>query len=311
MAHYRPEHPLNLLPTRRQVLRSLTVFAAAAALPGSTRRTLGETSTGLAREFKFGAQTNAWKIDSKDFQSLLGVLAQVKETGYSGFETGFINVRSQFASAATARRQLEQTGLTFFGMHVFLPHQYYDSGTNLPPASLYRQLAPGGAALGARHLIFSGAPAKSREELEHKIAGLDAAGKFCKGAGIRLAYHNETAEESQSALGELEALYARTNPEYVSFLLDCGHAYQGGMNVPDFAAKHYHRIIGLHLRDYKDGKQVVLGQGGFPLAVLAANLRRVRWSGWVLNEEERLDGSKHGMEFMKPALQAAKGAFLA
>ncbi len=311
MTHSRAEQDLKFLPSRRQVLRSLAVLTAAGVVPGLGPSLFGADQNALAREFKFGAQTNAWKIDPKDFNSLLGVLAQVKEVGYSGFETGFLNVRSQFATAPAARRKLQQTGLTFFGMHVFLPRRYYDPATNLPPASLYRQLAPSGAALGAHHLILSGAPAKTREELEHKIAGLDAAGKFCKTAGIRLAYHNETAEESQSTLGELGALYARTNPEYVSFLLDCGHAYQGGMDVPQFAAQHYRRIIGLHLRDYKDGKQVVLGQGGFPLAALAANLRRVHWSGWVLNEEERLDGSKHGVEFMKPALQAAKGAFLA
>jgi inosose dehydratase len=287
------------------------MLSAGCALPGARYALASNGSGGTAREFKFGAQTNAWAIDPKNFESLLGVLAQVKEIGYSGFETGFLNVRSQFANAAAGRKQLEQTGLTFFGMHVFLPRRYYDPETNLPPATLYRQLAPGGAALGAHHLIFSGAPAQNRKQLEQKIAGLDAAGKFCRSAGIHLAYHNETAEESQSSLGELAALYQRTDPQYVSFLLDCGHAYQGGMDVPNFAAQHYKRIIGLHLRDYKNGTQVVLGRGGFPLAALAANLRHVRWSGWVLNEEERLDGSKHGAEFMKPALRAAKGAFLA
>jgi sugar phosphate isomerase/epimerase len=259
---------------------------------------------------RFGAQTNAWKIDPNNFDSLLGVLGQVRQIGYTGFETGFVNVRRQFANGA-ARRQLQATGLTFFGMHVFLPRKLCDPATNLPPASLYRTLAPGGVALGARHLIFSGAPCSTQAQLQGKIDGLNTAGKFCRDAGLSLSYHNETAEESSSKLGELEALYAHTDPRDVSFLLDCGHAFQGGMNVPDFARRYHSRIVGLHLRDYRDGSQVVLGHGTFPLRSLAAALRSVPWQGWVLNEEERLDGSKRGAIYMQPAFQAMQEAFTA
>ena len=160
-------------------------------------------------------------------------------------------------------------------------------------------------------MIFSAAPAATVGQLKSKIAGLDAAGKYCKGIGLWLAYHNETTQESESKLGELEALYDRTDPEYVSFLLDCGHAYQGGTNVPAFLRKHHARIIGLHLRDFRDGKQVVLGEGTFPLAEVATTLKGVGWHGWVLNEEERLDHSKHGADYMQPAFQAMRGAFSA
>lgn len=294
--------------SRRSVLQMLALAAGVSAFPSLQEFSLRADTHPT---FRFGAQTNAWKIDPNNFDSLLGVLGQVRQIGYTGFETGFVNVRRQFSNAAAARRQLQATGLTFFGMHVFLPRHLYDPATNLPPASLYRTLAPGGASLGARHLIFSGAPCSTQAQLQGKIDGLNAAGKFCRTAGLSLAYHNETAEESSSKLGELEALYAHTDPRDVSFLLDCGHAFQGGMNVPDFARRHHSRIVGLHLRDYRDGSQVVLGQGTFPLRGLAAALRAVHWSGWVLNEEERLDGSKHGAEYMQPAFQAMEEAFTA
>ncbi|MGC1784094.1 MAG: sugar phosphate isomerase/epimerase [Acidobacteriaceae bacterium] len=297
--------------TRRRLLRSIGVATAAGALNASGNFPLwgfpGHGHPGI----RFGAQTNAWAINPKDFSSFLAVLGQVRQIGYTGFETGFANVMQQFSSPQTGRAEIEKTGLTFFGMHVYLPHRMYDPATNLPPASLYKKIAPGGVALGAHHLIFSGAPCDTAEQLQHKIAGLNAAGQYSKSVGLPLAYHNETAQESQSKLGELEALYDRTDPEYVSFLLDCGHAYEGGMNVPAFARKHHARIVGLHLRDYKDGKQVVLGDGTFPLKELAAALKQVHWHGWVLNEEERLNGSKHGSEYMKPAFQAMRGAFSA
>lgn len=299
------------LMTRRELVEGIAALSAAGVLQsGGLSQAFGQT-TGKNPRIHFGAQTNAWAMDAKNFDSVLAVLDQIRQIGYGGFETGFINVMNQFESPRTARRRIEKTGLIFFGVHVYLPGPLYDPSTNLPPASLYKKIAPGGLALGAKHMIFSGKAADNAAQLANKIAGLNAAGKYSKSVGLRLAYHNETAQESESKLGELEALYERTDPEYVSFLLDCGHANEGGTNVPAFVHKHYARIIGLHLRDYKDGKQVVLGQGTFPLAELATTLKQVRWKGWVLNEEERLDGSKHGSSYMEPAFKAMQGAFSA
>jgi inosose dehydratase len=258
---------------------------------------------------QLGAQTNAWAIDRTQFDSFLGVLKQIRGVGYSGFETGFANVISQFDDPRPAGRRIEALGLTFFGTHIYLPSPQYDPSTHLPPASLYEKVAQGSAALGARHLIFSAEPVNDKAELEHKIRGLNAAGDFCRRAGVPLAYHNETSQESRSNINELEELYRRTDPAAVSFVLDCGHAWQGGADVPAFLAAHHARLIGLHLRDYKDGRQVVLGQGAFPLQAVAKVLKQAGWKGWVLNEEERVDGSKHGLEYIEPAFQATREAF--
>jgi len=262
-------------------------------------------------DIHFGAQTNAWAIHPNNFESFLYVLAKIRQIGYSGFETGFVNVMSQFVAPEQAQKHIAKSGLTFFGMHVFLPVERYDAATGIPPASLYERLAPGALSLGAKHLIFSGLPVRSDKELRNKIAGLNAAGKYCMAMGLPLAYHNEKAQESRSKFNELEVLYQQTDPEYVSFLLDCGHAYEGGADVPAFLQKYHQRIIGLHLRDYNNGTQVPLGQGSFPLMQVAATMKQLHWKGWVLNEEERLDGSKYGSKVMKPAYQAMEGAFSA
>jgi sugar phosphate isomerase/epimerase len=125
---------------------------------------------------------------------------------------------------------------------------------------------------------------------------------------LPLAYHNHWFE-FQSKVGEIEALYAETDPALVSFLLDAGHAYRGGADVPVFLRKHYRRIIALHLRDYDNGKQVPLGAGSFPLAEVAATLKQLEWKGWVLNEEEREDGTKLGLTVMEPSFAALQKAF--
>jgi inosose dehydratase len=294
--------------TRRQLLHRLAAAAAASAHLAPVSLAWAEGAQGSS--IKLGAQTNAWAIDPTRFDSFLGVLDQVRTIGYAGFETGFFNLRPQFKSPEQARVSIANTGLTFFGIHIFLPPERLNPTTKLPPASLYEEVARGGVALGAQRLIFSGGPAASTDDLKRKIAGLNTAGAFSKSLGLPLAYHNHWFE-FQSKVGEIEALYGETDPALVSFLLDAGHAYRGGADVPAFLRKHYRRIVALHLRDYHDGKQVPLGAGSFPLAEVATTLKQLEWKGWVLNEEEREDGTKLGLSVMEPSFAALQKAFKA
>ena len=286
--------------TRRQLMQNAASLAAGSRLayawaPAKPR-------------IELGAQTNAWAIDPTRFDTFLDVLGQIKKIGYAGFETGFLNLRRQFKSPETARSNIASTGLTFFGIHIFLPSDRNDPATHLPPAALYEEVARGGVALGAQRLIFSGVPAATAEDLKRKIAALNAAGTFSKSVGLPLAYHNHWWE-FQSDVDEIEELYRETDPGLVSFLLDAGHAYRGGADVPAFLRHHHDRIVALHLRDYSNGRQVPLGEGTFPLAQVAATLKSLGWKGWVLNEEEREDGSKLGLSVMEPSFAALQKAF--
>jgi inosose dehydratase len=293
--------------TRRELVQKLASAAASIRL---ARLSLADAWAKTASDpcVKLGAQTNAWPIDPARFDTFLGVLSQIRKIGYAGFETGFANLSQQFKSPEAARISIANTGLAFFGIHIFLPLERNDPATKLPPASLYQDVARGGVGLGAQRLIFSGGPATSADDLKQKIAGLNAAGAFSKSLGLPFAYHNHWFE-FQSKVGEIEALYAETDPALVSFLLDAGHAYRGGADLPAFLRRHHGRIIALHLRDYRDGKQVPLGAGTFPLAQVAATLKQLDWKGWVLNEEEREDGSKLGAAVIEPAFEALEKAF--
>jgi inosose dehydratase len=294
------------LSTRRQILQALSALAAGGIVSSlSSPIVRAEVPPGI----HFGVQLNAFPIDPNHFQTLLDVLAQIKQVGYQGFETSFRNLRPQFAHPAPARHSIEQTGLTFFGIHIFLPtFQQYDPDTRVAAPSLYQPVAHGGAALGAKHLILSGAPCESRDQLQHKIEGLNTAGRYARSAGLGLAYHNHWWE-FRSKIGEIEALYTQTDPEYVHFVLDAGHAYHGGANVPAFIRAHSKRIVGFHLRDFKDNEYVELGTGTFPLHEVAATIIQIGWKGWVENEEERADHSQTGLKVIAPAYKAMKEAF--
>lgn len=297
--------------SRRSLLRN-----AASAVAGGTllsNRTLCALAQPMDHPsgIHFGVQLNAFPIDANRFDTFLDTLRQVKQIGYQGFESSFRNVMAQFASPEQAGHSIEATGLTFFGIHIFLPDKMYDPATKIAPASLYQSVARGGAALGAKHLILSGLPVTNEDELRRKVEALNAAGTFAKTAGIAAAYHNHWPEFESKIGGrtEIESLYAMTDPSIFSFVLDAGHAYRAGTDVPAFIRAHSSRIIAFHLRDYKNGRLVSLGQGTFPIQQVANTIKQIDWKGWVENEEEREDLSKTGAEVILPAYAAMKEAF--
>ena len=288
--------------------RTFLKTASAAALLPAAGRAFAVARGAAAGAIRLGAQTNAWAIDPKKLDTFFSVLSQIKQVGYAGFETGFFNLIGSFDAPQQTADRIRSTGLDFIGIHVFLPSEKLDAQTYLPPASLYEKVARGGKALGAKRLFFSGAPAPTEVDVKRKVEALNAAGRFANDAGLTFAYHNHWWE-FQSKVNEIETLYAQTDPSVVSFLLDAGHAYRGGADVPAFLRKHSNRIVALHLRDYKDGKQVPLGQGTVPLTEIASTLKSLHWSGWAINEEEREDGTKAGLDYIDPSYQALRGAF--
>jgi inosose dehydratase len=279
---------------RRDLLKSAVVLAQL--------RTL---SAADAARVHFGCQTNAWPIAPRDFSSVLAVIQRIKDFGYEGFETGFANVEGQFGRAAEARRRIDATGLRFFGVHIFLTQ--YDPDSFVAPASLYERVAAGGAKLGAERLILSGAPPPDDAGRKRKADALNRAGVFTAKLGMALAYHTHGPEVEHDG-AEIEFLVRETDPAKVGILMDVGHAFEVGANVPALVNRYHSRLVGMHLRDFKNGEQVPLGSGGFPLRALVETIRRTAWSGWVLNEEERLT-SKPGDAAVKPASDALFRAF--
>lgn len=254
---------------------------------------------------RVGSQTNAWAIDPKNLESLLGVLATIKQLGFDGFETGFVNLRGQFKSPNAAYDRLRKTGLRFFGIHVFLTK--YDPQTFIAPYELLQEVADGGKALGAERLIVSGGTTVHPLDLRAKADALTRITKYCKSLGLKCAYHNHQPEFQMGGV-QINGLLSQTDPN-LHFILDAGHAIEGGANVADFFNKNWKRIDGIHLRDAKAGKEVPLGEGEYDYAPLAKAIKASAWQGWLLTEEERLNGEKLGEAAVKPAREAIRRVF--
>ena len=122
------------------------------------------------------------------------------------------------------------------------------------------------------------------------------------------AYHNHGPEFAAGG-AEIDGLIKGTDPKLVEFLLDCGHAYRAKVDLAAFFTMHRGRLAGLHLRDFKGDPQVPLGQGEVDWKPLAAAVKKARWNGWILAEEERADGSKPGESAAAPARETLRQLF--
>lgn len=262
---------------------------------------LASAASAQFRPVSIGCQTNAWKIEAAKLDSSFAVWRAIQKLGYQGVETSFRNLEPHAAKSETIRGELKSLGLMLFGVHIWL--EKYEPGTGLPPTALIQKIAKLAASVGAERLILSGSPAST---LAAKAKALLEAADLCRGLKIGLAYHNHSPELS-GANPEWPRLIEQTKG--VAYLLDAGHAYRGGLDPAQLVTR-YHRAIGaIHLRDFRGGSQVPLGQGEVNYAAMVIALKNARWRGWAIAEEERTDGSKPGDAAAEPARRHLKKLF--
>lgn len=230
---------------------------------------------------RVGCQVNGFAARTGDFAELLTVLPKIKALDYAGFECNNHFVRNELDHPAEARRKIEATGLVFIGMHM--------STKEAGDGNLSR-LAHGGAALGCHYIVMSSSGLSpngvfTQQALEAKVTTLDHYGQIVKEAGMRLAYHNHMPEFANHN-AEIQGIADHSDPKLLSFLIDAGHAYQGGGNPAEFMRRNSTRIVGCHIKTFKNKTlQVPLGQGDFGFEDLAAAIRETHWAGWLIDEE--------------------------
>jgi sugar phosphate isomerase/epimerase len=281
----------NLILSRRSLLLSVPDAAALAATDGEAK-------------VHVGSQLNAFRII--DLNTLMGALASVKQIGFEGFEAPYRTLESQFDRPEEMAKRLKDTGLTFFAIHIWLPS--YDAQTQLAPWTLIQRVADGGAALGAQRLILSGGSTPDAASLARKAEALNRAGKYCREKGLQLAYHNHLPEVENDC-AQLEGLLKATAPDLFHLVVDAGHAFSAGVDMAGFFSKHFPRIEGMHLRDALNKEEVPFGQGDRNWVPLAAAVRKSKWTGWLMTEEERLNGSKPGEAALRPAREGIRRIF--
>ena len=259
--------------TRRDFIAGAAAASAAASV---TPRLFAEPA-----KPRVGCQVNGFAARTGDFTELISVLPTIKSDGYTGFECNNHFVLSELDHPADARAKIHASGLEFIAMHTSMAEaEKNDLG----------RLARGGAALGCHYIVMSATGLSkdgnfTPDALKEKVATLEKYGKICNDAGMKLAYHNHQPEFANSN-AEIQALADHSDPALLSFLIDAGHAYQGGGNPAEFMRRNSRRIVGCHIKTFKNKTvQVPLGQGDFGFEDLAAAVRESHWTGWLIDEE--------------------------
>ena len=249
---------------------------------------LGEPAALLAAKpaaVRAGCQTNVWPVDAKEFESLAGVLTTIKQLGFEGFETDFLNVRSQFQRPDTTFERIRKTGLRFLGLHVGL--KSYDPQTAIPSEALLEQVADGCKALGAERLIVSGDSTVHPLALRAKSDALTKIAKYCKYVGIGCAYRTHDYD-FQNDGAQIHGLTSGTDP-FVHFVVDAGGS------IADFFTTNWRRIDAIHLS---------LGQAESDWEPMAKAIHASQWRGWLVVANDGAKGGEAG-----PAREALRRVF--
>jgi inosose dehydratase len=260
--------------SRREFVGTLPAWISTFALARGTRLLAAPAAP------RVGCQANGFPIKQGDFPGLLAALRQMKELGYTGFECNVRFVESEFDRVADARKQIQDTGVEFIGTHTSMQTAKPD---------VFPRWVEKVAALGASYIVMSGTGLDkdgnfTADAVGQKAAALNTLGKTCRDGGLRLAYHNHNPEFARNN-AEMNALAEATDRERLFFLMDAGHAKLGGGDPAAFMRKYSARIVGCHLKTYKELVQVPLGQGDWDFADLAAAIKATRWNGWLITEE--------------------------
>jgi sugar phosphate isomerase/epimerase len=259
-----------------------------------------------------GCQANGWDLDPNRFDLLLTALKEMKELEFQGFETNIRFLQPQIGRVAEVRAQIEAIGVEFVGAHTNLGN-YKTLGLEKAAADLAKA-AQQAHQFGAKALVISSGGLSqdgefTPEALEQKAHMLNLAGRSCADAGIAMAYHNHQPEFRKNAAEET-GLVQGTDPKLVSLMFDIGHAWIAYPDVISFFEAHHTRVFGLHVRDFHNKVSVPLGQGEFPLRALAEAIRKTKWHGWLIDEEERADlPHKPGKAATGPSRKTMKEIF--
>lgn len=238
--------------TRRHFLRSTSAAALGGALALHTRRA-SATPLGLP----LGLQLYSVRdLLANDYE---GTLKQVASLGYQEVEAaGFYNRSPQQVKAA----------LTAAGLH--MPSSHY--AAPVLEKSIDDIIAYG-QALGLRYIICSFPaikdPARLHDQTHKSMVEaftlddfrwnadqFNQWGRKVKAAGMQFGYHNHTMEFTpHDGVVPFDEMLRLTDPELVTFEMDCGWVTVGGGDPVAYLRKYPTRISMLHIKDFKPTAQ--------------------------------------------------------
>jgi sugar phosphate isomerase/epimerase len=242
---------------RREVLRTLSAAAAAAAIPGWS-------SAGRADRLKrIGVQLYTVRSALKaDFD---GTLRKVAAIGYKEVEfAGYMG-----RTPEEVRASLKQAGLSAPAEHVDLETLEKDWNATVDAAH----------TVGHEYLVVAWIDAARRSTIDEykRIADIfNRLGRQANAAGLRFGYHNH-AYEMIALEGQVpyDVLLQNTDPDLVCFEMDLYWTTDGGKDPLAYFAKYPGRFPLVHVKDRTaNGQMVDVGQGTIDWTAIFAHRKQ-------------------------------------
>ena len=251
---------------------------------------------------KLAYQTNTWGgvvghpagvTSVKDLYYLAngpteGAIADIAAAGYAGVELFDGNLMQYAGREAELRDGLERAGLRLVAVY---------SGANFIYADILEDelakiagVASLAARLGAEHLVVGGGAVRAggvRED-DYRLLGegLERVVALAREAGLVPSFHPHLGTIVESP-PQIAQVFRHTG---INFCPDTAHLQAAGGDPANLIRTYADRIRYVHLKDYRDGAFLPLGQGAQDLDAVLGALRAIQYDGWITVELDSYDG---------------------
>jgi inosose dehydratase len=265
---------------------------------------------------KLAYQTNTWGgvvghpagvTSVKDLYYLANgsteqALDDIAAAGYAGFELFDGNLLQYVGREAELRQLMQRLNLQLVGVY---------SGANF----IYQEIledrlskiegaAQLGAQFGAEHLVVGGGAVRARGTQEDDYRrlgeGLERVVAIAQRAGLVPSFHPHLGTIAESP-AQIEKVFQHTG---INFCPDTAHLQAGGGDPVGLIRSYADRIKYVHLKDFKDGQFLPLGQGSQDLDGVLAALQAIRYAGWIVVELDAWEPPIEGARISKAFLEA-------
>ncbi len=198
--------------------------------------------------------------------------------GYTGVEFAGSNYGGM--SVEEMKQALAEAGLEAVSSHVSMDKMEED--------------IPYVAAIGGKMIVCPMHAFANKEEAIELAEMLNKYGKIAKEHGLRIGYHNHTQEfYEEDGKPLLDYVIENTDPDLVSFELDCGWCSCAGVNPVEYINKHAGRFMGIHVKENNKAlgpekpQSMHAEQGGRPKFELDENGKPIFPPEFLKKMEER------------------------
>jgi sugar phosphate isomerase/epimerase len=222
-------------------------------------------------------------------------LAGVSAAGFTEVEAASLPKRP----AAEVRAALDKAGLKCVSSH----RGFADLTQRLDETAAYDK------ALGCSFIICPGpgyrTPGSKGEptldDWHYNAEQFNVIGEKLGKMGVRFGYHNHSREFVPTAQGKIPyfELLALTDPNKVTFEMDCGWVVVGGQSPVELMNRYPHRFAMLHVKDFRiqagvtgpipEPKVTELGMGGIDYVPVFAQAAKNQHVVHAFVEQEAFD----------------------